>query len=172
MRIAVYPGSFDPVTNGHLEIIRRAAALFDHVVVLVAVNATKNYMFSADERKELLRSCTTAMQNVTVEAYEGLVAEYARTIEATVIIKGLRAMSDFDAEFQQSLVNRQLNPAAETVFIPAGCDSMFLSSSMVKQVCTLDGDISGFVPAEALDQIVKRIRNDEWLENRRRLHNV
>jgi len=157
MRIAVYPGSFDPITNGHMEIIRKAAALFDSLVVLVAVNAEKNYLFSAQERVVLLKSCVASIENVTVEASPGLVAHYAKDINATVIVKGLRAMSDFDAEFQQALANRRLNPAVETVFLPAGSDSMFLSSGMVKQVCTLGGDISSFVPAEALPQIMARI---------------
>ena len=157
MRIAVYPGSFDPVTNGHLDIIRRAAALFDQVVVLVAENAAKRYSFSAQERVALLQSCTASMPNVTVEASPGLVAHYAREIGATAIVKGLRAMSDFDAEFQQALANRNLNAAAETVFIPAGHESMYLSSSMVRQVCALGGDISGFVPAEVLPQITQRL---------------
>ena len=159
MRTAVYPGSFDPVTNGHMEIIRRAAALFDRVVVLVAANATKQYLFSAQERGALLRSCIAALPNVTVEISEGLVALYAQEIGATAIVKGLRAMSDFDSEFQQALVNRRLNPAAETIFLPADSDSMFLSSGMVKQVCALGGDISGFVPAEALSQIIDRIQS-------------
>jgi len=157
LRTAVYPGSFDPVTNGHLDIIRRAAALFDQVVVLVAVNVSKRYSFSAQERVALLQSCTAFMQNVAVEASPGLVAHHAREIGATAIVKGLRAMSDFDAEFQQALANRRLNAETETVFIPAGHESMYLSSSMVKQVCALGGDISGFVPAEVLPQITERL---------------
>jgi len=158
MKTAIYPGSFDPVTNGHMDIIKRAAMLFDHVVVLVAVNAEKNYLFSAEERVNLLQNCTAAIKHVTIEASEGLVAHYAEKAGATTIVKGLRAMSDFDAEFQQALVNRRLNQNAETVFIPAGNESMFLSSSMVKQICSLGGDISGFVPPEALEQIIGRIR--------------
>jgi len=157
MTTAVYPGSFDPVTNGHADIIKRAAALFDQVVVLVAVNAAKDYLFSTQERVELLRSCTANMPNVKIDTSPGLVAHYAQEIKATAIVKGLRAMSDFDAEFQQALVNRRINPGAETVFIPAGHESMYLSSSMVKQVCALGGDIAGFVPTQALAQIQQRI---------------
>ena len=157
MRTALYPGSFDPVTNGHVDIIRRAAALFDQVVVLVAENAAKRYSFSAQERVDLLQRCTASMENVAVHASPGLVAHYAREIGATAIVKGLRAMSDFDAEFQQALANRRLNTEAETVFIPAGHESMYLSSSMVTQVCALGGDISGFVPAEVLPQIIERL---------------
>ncbi|MCL2531314.1 MAG: pantetheine-phosphate adenylyltransferase [Oscillospiraceae bacterium] len=158
MTKAVYPGSFDPVTNGHLEIIRKAAALFDHVVVLVAVNAAKNCTFSAKERVQMLRDCTADMPNVTVDSSDGLVAHYAGQADARAIVKGLRAMSDFDAEFQQALVNRRLNPHVETVFIPAGSDSMFLSSGVVKQVCALHGDISAFVPPQALPQIIARLK--------------
>ena len=158
MRTAVYPGSFDPVTNGHMEIIRRAAALFDRVVVLVAVNAAKGSFFTARERIDLLRDCTKALPNVTVDSTEGLVAHYTGQIAADVIVKGLRAMTDFEFEFQQALVNRQLNPRAETVFLPASGTSMYLSSGMVKQVCALGGDIGEFVPGEALPFIQARIQ--------------
>jgi pantetheine-phosphate adenylyltransferase len=140
-----------------MEIIRRAAALFDRVVVLVAANALKTYLFSEEERVALLQSCTETLPNVTIDSSGMLVALYAREIAADAIVKGLRAMTDFDYEFQQSLVNRQLNPRAETIFLPASGTSMFLSSSMVKQVCALGGDISEFVPREALPLIVKRI---------------
>ena len=157
MRTAVYPGSFDPVTNGHLEIIRRAAALFDEVVVLVAENALKQSMFSAEERVGLLCACTGSLPNVAVRITDGLVALCAKEIGATVIVKGLRAVSDFDSEFQQALINRRLNPEAETIFLPSGSESMFLSSGMVKQVCALGGDISGFVPPEALPKIQERV---------------
>jgi len=157
MKTAVYPGSFDPVTNGHMEIIRRAAALFDRVVVLVAVNASKAGFFSAAERVELLELCTADLPNVRVDFTEGLVAHYAGEIAADVIVKGLRAMTDFEFEFQQALVNRQLNPRAETVFLPASGSGMYLSSGMVKQVCALGGDIGAFVPREALPFIEKRI---------------
>ena len=157
MKVAVYPGSFDPVTNGHLEIIRRAAALFDRLVVLVAVNAEKRYLFTAQERVEMLQACTREIPNAEVVATEGLVALYASEIGANTIVKGLRAMSDFDSEFQQALTNRQLNPQAETVFLPASASSMFLSSSMVKQVCTLGGDIGPFVPTEALPTILSKL---------------
>jgi len=159
MRTAVYPGSFDPVTNGHMEIIRRAAALFDRVVVLVAVNVVKASFFTVDERVALLRSCTESLPNVTVDSSGSLVALYAKEIAATAIVKGLRAMSDFDSEFQQALTNRQLNPQAETIFLPASGTSMYLSSGMVKQVCSLGGDIGAFVPGEALAFIQERIRN-------------
>jgi len=157
MTTAVYPGSFDPVTNGHMEIIRRAAALFDRVVVLVAVNALKSGFFSVRERIDMLELCTAPLPNVTVDSTEGLVAHYTRDIAADVIVKGLRAMTDFEFEFQQALVNRQINPRAETIFLPASGTSMYLSSGMVKQVCALGGDISEFVPKEALPLIAEKI---------------
>jgi len=163
MKTAVYPGSFDPVTNGHMEIVRRAAGLFDRVIVLVAGNMKKRCLFSPRERAELLRGCVAGLPNVTVEASDGLVALYAKEIGATAIVKGLRAMSDFDAEFQQALINRRLNPDTETVFIPADSASMFLSSGVVKNVCELGGDISSLVPPEALERIVARVRGSSNL---------
>ncbi|MDR1465263.1 MAG: pantetheine-phosphate adenylyltransferase [Oscillospiraceae bacterium] len=157
MRIAICPGSFDPITNGHLEVIRRAAGLFDEVIVVVAVNAEKRCLFSAAERMDFIRRCTKAIPNVSVDVTDGLIAHYAQRVGAAAIVKGLRALSDFDAEFQQALTNRQLNAAAETVFLAAGSDSMYLSSSMVKQVCVLGGDVGSFVPPEVLSDIVGRI---------------
>ena len=157
MRIAIYPGSFDPVTNGHLEIIGRAAALFDRLVVLVAVNAEKGCLFTAQERAHMLEACTRDLPNVEIHAFGGLVALYANEVRATAIVKGLRAMSDFDSEFQQALTNRQLSPRVETIFLPASAGSMFLSSSMVKQVCALGGDIRAFVPPETLQTILEKL---------------
>ncbi|MCL2106337.1 MAG: pantetheine-phosphate adenylyltransferase [Oscillospiraceae bacterium] len=157
-KIAICPGSFDPVTNGHVEIIRRAAAMFDRVIVLVASNAMKRYLFSAEERKSLLCRCTADIPNVEVDCDEGLTALYAKRVGAAVIVKGLRALSDFDFEFQQALTNRKLNMAVETVFLPASAENMYLSSSMVKQVGMLGGDVSCFVPPEALPDILARIR--------------
>lgn len=165
MRTAIYPGSFDPVTNGHMEVIRRAAALFDRLVVLVAVNAQKSHLFSEQERVVLLKKCTASLPNVEIDASSGLVALYAKEISATAIVKGLRAMSDFDSEFQQALTNNQLNPQTETIFLPASAMSMYLSSSMVKQVCSLGGDISTFVPEEALPLIVERIQTTSRKES-------
>ena len=158
MKTAVYPGSFDPVTNGHMDVIHRAAALFDRVVVLVASNPLKSGFFTVDERIVLLARCTAALPNVAIDSTGGLVAHYARDIRADVIVKGLRAMTDFEFEFQQALANRQLNPYAETIFLPASGNSMYLSSGMVKQVCALGGDIGAFVPQEALPLIIAKIQ--------------
>ncbi len=157
MRKAIYPGSFDPVTNGHLEIIRRAAKLFDKLIVLVSVNATKNPSFSSDERATLLRKVCYDIPNVEIDTFDGLIVDYFQNNECDVIIKGLRAMSDFESEFQMAHINKQLNEKAETIFLSADNDSTYLSSSMVKQIASFGGDISKFVPQAIVDDIYKRI---------------
>ena len=159
MTLAICPGSFDPITNGHLSVIQRAAKLFDEVVVVVMINPKKPVgCFTPDERVELIKRCVDGMENVRVDFYAGLLADYARINKADAIVKGLRAVSDFEDEFQQALTNKQLNPDVETVFVTAGADYMYLSSSIVKQVCELGGDVSKFVPAVVYDDIVKRIK--------------
>ena len=159
MKTAICPGSFDPVTHGHLDIIRRAASMFDRVVVVVMTNSTKVPLFTKEERMDFLRRATFGLDNVEVDNYGGLLAEYARLRDAAVIVKGLRAMSDFEYEFQMALTNRKLNPAVETVFLTTTADHMYLSSSLVKQVAGLGGDITGFVPecirADIMDKIGK-----------------
>ncbi|MCI9415361.1 MAG: pantetheine-phosphate adenylyltransferase [Clostridiales bacterium] len=157
MRIAVCPGSFDPVTYGHLDIIRRSALLFDKVVVVVMTNASKAPMFTKEERMDLLRRVTSGLSNVEVDSYGGLLAEYTRTRGADVIVKGLRALSDFEYEFQMALTNRKLYPNAETVFLTTTAEHMYLSSSLVKQVAELGGDISGFVPACIEKDILRKV---------------
>ncbi len=159
-KIAVCPGSFDPVTIGHLDIIRRASKLFDNVIVVVMSNYKKmgNYSFSQEERVDMLIRCTKDMPNVVIDSHCGLLAEYAKEKGAVAIIKGLRAVSDFEDEFQQALINKKLNDEVETLFLSADSDNMFLSSSVIKQVCTLGGDISAFVPKEILSDIVERLR--------------
>lgn len=163
MKTVICPGSFDPVTRGHLDIIRRSAKMFDKVIVVVMTNYHKRntYVFSADERVELLKRSTRDMQNVEVEQYDGLLAEYARQKNAVAIVKGLRAVSDFEYEFQQALTNKKLNSELETIFVTTTAENMFLSSSVVKQVCELGGDISNFVPEEIRDDIIKRISRGE-----------
>ncbi len=159
MKIAIYPGSFDPITNGHLSVIRRAAKLFDEVLVVVMINHKKPVgCFSYEERMELIKRCTKDIPNVKVDYYAGLLADYAREKNATAIVKGLRAVSDFEHEFQQALTNKELNPDVETVFVTAGADYMYLSSSIVKQVCQFGGDVSKFVPPEVYEDIVKGIK--------------
>ncbi len=159
MKIAIYPGSFDPITNGHLSVIRRAAKLFDEVLVVVMINHKKPVgCFSYEERMELIKRCTQDIPNVKVDYYAGLLADYAREKNATAIVKGLRAVSDFEHEFQQALTNKELNPDVETVFVTAGADYMYLSSSIVKQVCQFGGDVSKFVPPEVYEDIVNGIK--------------
>lgn len=161
MKKAIYPGSFDPATMGHLDIITRAAKLFDEVTVVVMTNVRKKntHAFTVEERVDFLRRCTKDLPNVQVDSYSGLLAEYARKVGAVAVVKGLRAVSDFEDEFQQSLTNKKLNPELETVFLTADADSMFLSSSVVKQVCSLGGDINDFVPSEISEDIIKKLRN-------------
>lgn len=158
MKLAVCPGSFDPVTNGHLDIIRRAAKLADRVLVVVMTNAIKNPLFSMDERMEMLRRVTADLPNVEVDAFDGLLADYTRQKGADAIVKGLRATSDFEYEFQMALTNRQLGATAETVFLTTSAEMMFLSSSLVKQVAAYNGDISEFVPAEVLDLVIQKMK--------------
>ena len=159
MSLAICPGSFDPITNGHLSVIQRAAKLFDVVVVVVMINPKKPVgCFTPDERVRFIKRCVEGMDNVRVDFYDGLLAEYARKNRADAIVKGLRAVSDFEDEFQQALTNKQLNPDVETVFVTAGADYMYLSSSIVKQVCELGGDVSKFVPSAVYDDIVKGIK--------------
>lgn len=163
MKTVICPGSFDPVTMGHLDIIRRSAKMFDKVLVVVMTNYHKRntYVFSADERVDLLKRCTRDMENVEVEQYDGLLAEYARQKNAVAVVKGLRAVSDFEYEVQQALTNKKLNSELETIFVTTTAENMFLSSSVVKQVCELGGDISNFVPEEIRDDIIKRISRGE-----------
>ncbi len=162
MKLAICPGSFDPVTNGHLNIITRAAEMFDRVVVVVMANQNKTPLFSVEERVDLLRRSTEGIPNVEVDAYGGLLAEYARERQANVIVKGLRALSDFEYEFQMALTNRKLNPAVETVFLTTAAEHMYLSSSLVKQVAGLGGNIDEFVPACIIRDVLQKYgRNEE-----------
>lgn len=160
MKIAICPGSFDPITLGHLDVIERASELFDKVIVLVMSNSQKNCAFTVEERIELIKKCIK-LPNVDVDTYRGLLVDYAKISKASVIVKGLRAVSDFDYEFQQALINKSLNPEVETVFIAARGENMFLSSSMVKEVCSLDGDISPYVPKEIVNDINQRCKGDK-----------
>lgn len=156
-RIAVCPGSFDPVTLGHVDIIQRAAAIFDKVIVLVSINPTKEPMFSPEERVEMIKTVTKNLPNVEVETFGGLLADFVKSHGATAIVKGLRAVSDFEYEFQMALANKKLCPEAETIFLVTRSENMYLSSSMVKQIAYFGRDISGFVPAEIKERIAARI---------------
>ena len=156
MKIAICPGSFDPVTLGHMDIITRACKIFDKVIVAVPVNPDKRASFTVEERMEMLRKATQGM-NVEVDCVKGLLADYAKEKQAVAIVKGLRAMTDFEYEFQMALTNKKLNPEVETMFLPTSMENMFLSSSMVKQIAGFGGDISHFVPGCLLDTINERL---------------
>ena len=156
--IAIYPGSFDPITRGHLDIIRRAAKLFDKLIVVVMVNPAKKCAFSPEERVELIKQCIGDLDNVCVEFSDGLLADYAKEKNAGAIIKGLRALSDFEYEFQMALTNSKLNPEVETLFLTTKAENMYLSLSMVRQIASMGGDISGFVPDIIHKQIINRLK--------------
>ena len=159
---AICPGSFDPITNGHLDIIKRAATMFDEVIVVVMTNYNKKgqYAFSEEERVELIKASTAHLPNVKVDIYNGLLANYTKENDINVVVKGLRALSDFDSEFQQALANKKMDPKLETVFITTSAEYMYLSSSFVKQLGDLGADISEFVPAPIHDFVSKRLRKD------------
>ena len=156
-RIAICPGSFDPITLGHLDIIKRAVCMFDKIIVVVMTNAKKNSSFSPAERCELIKKTVADIPNVEVDSYDGLLAEYAANKNACAIIKGLRAMSDFEYEFQMALANKKLNPNVETLFLTTSAENMYLSSSMVKQIANMGGDITSFVPLAIHDDIMNRL---------------
>jgi pantetheine-phosphate adenylyltransferase len=156
MRRAVCPGSFDPITNGHLDIIERASKLFDEVVVVVGVNNSKNRLFEPDERLEMIRESTAGLTNVSVDVFRGLLVDFCRAHGIQVIVKGLRAVSDFDYELQMGQMNRSL-AEVDTLFMPADPHYSFLSSSLVKEVATYGGDVSGLVPESVLRRLRERL---------------
>ena len=159
MKIAIYPGSFDPITLGHLNIIKRAAAAFDKVYVCVLVNSEKQGLFSPEERVELIRTVIRGLDNVEAESSSELLAYYARKKGARVLVKGLRALSDFEKEFQMAAVNSKLNPELDTVFFPSSDKYTFLSSSVVKEMIRYHIDLSAFVPAEIIGIVEQKARD-------------
>ena len=158
MKIGVYPGSFDPVTEGHMDIIKRSAKLFDKVIVAVARNYSKKPLFTAEERMELIQRSLQGLPNVEVDSFEGLLMDYIHSKDAQVIIKGLRAISDFEYEFQMALMNRKLDPKVETIFMMTSYKYSFLSSSMIKEVASLGGCISGLVPENIIADIYRKLK--------------
>ena len=160
MRIAIYPGSFDPVTSGHLNIIRRAANIFDKLIVCVMVNSGKSPMFTRDERVELIRRVTSDIPNVEVDSSAELLAEYARRKGSCVIVKGLRAGSDFENEFQMAMINHKINPDLDTMFLTAEHQYMYMSSSMVKELGRYGADLSEFLPEEIIPDFQERIQKN------------
>jgi pantetheine-phosphate adenylyltransferase len=156
MTTAIYPGSFDPITLGHLNIIRRASDVFEKVVVCVMVNSAKSPMFSLDERVELISRVVSRFPNVTVDTSDVMLAEYAKRYENAVIVKGLRAVSDFESEFQMALINKKVNPGLETIFLTASEKYTFLSSSVVKEMARYGADLTEFVPCEIIPDVQSR----------------
>ena len=160
MKTAIYPGSFDPITKGHLNIIERAAKIFDVVVVCVMVNSDKkNPLFSLEERLRLIDKVIGDLPNVRVETFSGLLAEYAKRHEPAVIVKGLRAVSDFESEFQMALINRKINPNLDTFFLTASEKYTYLSSSVVKELARYGADLSGLLPEQIIEDVLEKTRN-------------
>ena len=159
MRIAVYPGSFDPITNGHLDIIKRASRLYDKVIVGVLDNSSKNPIFTANERKEMIDLAIRDMDNVSCDAFSGLLVDFAKQNNATVIIKGLRTVADFEYEFQIALLNKALNPEYETVFMMTDSKFSYISSSVVKEVAKYQGGLEDFVPLCNIEKIKTKFKN-------------
>jgi len=159
VKTAIYPGSFDPITSGHLNIIRRAADIFDRLIVCVMVNAGKNPMFTQDERVELIRKVTADLPNVEVDCSDELLAEYAKRRDCSVIVKGLRAGSDFENEFQMALINHKINPELDTMFLTAEHQYMYLSSSTVKELGQYDVDLFDFLPEQIIPEFKNKIKN-------------
>ena len=161
MKIAIYPGSFDPITLGHLNIIKRAAACFDKLIVCVMVNAekTETGLFTPAERVELIRRTVEKLPNVEVDHSSSLVAEYAREKKACTLVKGLRAVSDYEYELQMALINRKLNPRLETVFIPSSAKYTYISSSVVKEMASYGADLGDFVPREIIKDVEEKMKS-------------
>lgn len=157
MSIAAYPGSFDPITNGHLDIVRRASRIFDKVIVTVFINIGKSPMFDIEERVEMVREATRDIPNVEVESSSGLLVDFCRRRGVNVILKGLRAVSDFDYEFQMAQMNKELEDTVETLFMMTSAEHGYLSSSIVKEIARFNGDVSRFVPPGVPERLKQRI---------------
>ncbi len=158
-KIAICPGSFDPITKGHMDIIKRSSKMFDTLYIAVANNsAKKTTSFTTEERMDMIRKCTADIQNIVVCTFEGLLAEYAKEIGAIAIVRGLRAVTDFEYEFQMALTNKKINKELETIFLTTNSKYMYLSSSIVKEIARNDGDITDFVPALVLQDIENRLK--------------
>ena len=159
MKRAIYPGSFDPVTLGHLNIIKRAAAIFDELIVCVMVNSSKNGLFTPEERVELIEKVTEGLPNVKVDCSRQLLADYAKRRGARVLVKGLRAVSDYEKEVQMAMINRKLNPNLDTMFIPSSEKYTYLSSTVVKEMARYGADLSDFVPREIIADVEAKFKD-------------
>lgn len=160
MKIAVYPGSFDPITNGHLDIIQRVARLFDQVIVAVLQNPDKSPLFTVDERMNFISAATRTYENVAVDSFMGLLVDYVQLKGASAIVRGLREISDFENELRMAHMNRRLNESAVTLFIPTNYNYSYLSSSLIKQIAAYDTDVSDFVPVEVAAAMQKKYRSE------------
>ncbi len=160
LKIAVYPGSFDPITCGHLDIIKRSCKLFDKVIVAVLNNSQKSPMFSVDERVEFIKRSTKDIPNCEVEAFSGLLVDFAQQVGAQSIVRGLRAISDFEYEFQLALLNKKLAPNIETVFMVTNLNCLYISSSVVKEICHYNGNAEGLIPNEIINDIKDKIEKE------------
>jgi pantetheine-phosphate adenylyltransferase len=158
-RIAIYPGSFDPVTNGHIDIIQRGLALFDRIVVTILSNPAKKTLFSVEERKEMLLISLKDIDNIEVDYFNGLLVDYAAKRNATAILRGMRAVSDFEYEFQLALMNRRLNREVQTVFLMTGLRWIFTSSSIIKEAAQFGGDITSMVPKYVEDRLKEKLKS-------------
>lgn len=159
MKRGVYPGSFDPITNGHLDIIRRAATIFDELIVAISVNSAKKPCFTMEERAEMIRQALPADTNVKVDFFTGLTVDYVEKVRANVIIRGLRAISDFEIELQMAMVNKKLKPEVETVFMMSKNDYSFLSSSIIRELASYGGCIKGFVPENVEKKLAEKFKS-------------
>ncbi len=159
MRVAVYPGSFDPITNGHLDIIKRGSKAFDKVIVAVLINIDKKGLFDIEERVELIKKATSNIENVEVISFSGLLVDFVKKHEGLVILKGLRAVSDFEYELQMALMNKKLEPQIETMFMMTSDEYCYLSSSSVKQVAKFGGRIEGLVPDVIIEDVYNKLNN-------------
>ncbi|NQZ56419.1 MAG: pantetheine-phosphate adenylyltransferase [Lentisphaeraceae bacterium] len=160
MRIALYAGSFDPITNGHLDVIERAAGLFDKLVVTVARNASKSPLFSIDERIEMVQASCTHLDNVEVSTFTGLLKDAVESFEACCVVRGLRSVSDYEHESQMAMMNRELNPNCETVFFMPSPKLSYVSSRMIREIATFDGDVSAFVPKIIAQRLKERLQKN------------
>lgn len=157
-RVAVYPGSFDPITNGHLDIIRRSQGLFDLIIIAVNDNPSRDYLFRGEERVRMVKEVLGDLSHIEVERFEGLLVDYARDRGAGFIIRGLRALSDFEYEFQMDLMNRRLNPHIETIYLMTNQDYSYLSSSIIKEMVRLGGSTSGLIPDSVREKLLKKMK--------------